>query len=516
MPSLADLIDRHRLTRREFVQQLAIGTSALAALSPLRLLADTPNASRTLKVIVVGAGVAGLSAAYELEKRGHQVVVLEANPTRVGGRVFTHRFSDGQYGELGAMRIPYNHELTRHYVNKLGLSLRPFVQHNPAGWYHIRGHRVRLGDEQALYPLFNLPPEEQNQTLYDFWLRSVLAILGELNPDELADLFRTEFTTEKMRVWDQFSLGAALRQGGLSEEAVEMLGVVWASETSHNAAVTEILREEVEEIWSHGFDEIIGGTDLLPRALARRLRSRPLMGKRVVRIEQDAVRGTVTAFCTDQSGEVSHFAGDALICTVPLGVLNTIEAAPDFSTVKRRAIRQVSYDSASKVLVHTRQRFWESEEGIYGGTFYTDLPIGTGAYPSDNAEALDPGVSAGPGVLLGSYTWGQPARRLAALPHQDRAELVIQELTRMHPRLRRKGMVLDTISWSWDNNPWSRGAYCLFSPGQHANLYRYLLEPEGRVFFAGEHASLTHSWMQGGFESGLRAVQQVLASSGSR
>jgi monoamine oxidase len=68
------------------------------------------------------------------------------------------------------------------------------------------------------------------------------------------------------------------------------------------------------------------------------------------------------------------------------------------------------------------------------------------------------------------------------------------------------------VSFNWDTNPYSRGAYCRFSPGQHEGLYRHLIEPEGRLFFAGEHASLTRSWMQGALESALRTVQEVLTT----
>jgi len=122
----------------------------------------------------------------------------------------------------------------------------------------------------------------------------------------------------------------------------------------------------------------------------------------------------------------------------------------------------------------------------------------------------DPRVSAGPGVLLASYSWGQVARRLASLPHAERAAAVLQHLSRVHPQLRRAGLIRHTASWSWDNHPLSGGAFAWFMPGQHSALHRHLVAPEGRIYFAGEHASLTHTWMQGALESGLRAVREML------
>jgi monoamine oxidase len=285
--------------------------------------------------------------------------------------------------------------------------------------------------------------------------------------------------------------------------------VAWAYETSLTTAITVILREEHEETWVLDFDEIVGGTDRLPNAFAQHLRSTPIMGAQVVRIEQDVARGTAAAIYRRQ-GEWHRVEGDALLCTVPLGVLSHIEVAPGLSGPKQRAIRQVTYDSATKVLLQARRRFWETDEGIYGGGTYTDLPIGITYYPADNAEAQDPAVSRGPGVMLASYTWGQPARRLAAMSQAEQSEVVIENLAKIHPQLREPGMVERVVGFNWDTYPYTKGAFCWLSPGQHEGLYRYLIEPEGRLFFAGEHASLTHTWMQGALESALRAVQQIL------
>ena len=102
---------------------------------------------------------------------------------------------------------------------------------------------------------------------------------------------------------------------------------------------------------------------------------------------------------------------------------------------------------------------------------------------------------------------------MGALSHAERVELTTENLAKIHPQLTEKGTIEKAVSWSWDNNPHSAGgAFTWFSPGQHETLYRHLIEPDGRLFFAGEHASLTHSWMQGAFESALRAVEQIIAT----
>ena len=102
------------------------------------------------RVIVVGAGMAGLAAAYELQRAGHDPIVLEARG-RVGGRVHTLRepFADGLYGEVGAMRIPRTHDLTLAYCDMFGLRLAPFTIGNPRGYVHLQGRRQRYAEVSA-------------------------------------------------------------------------------------------------------------------------------------------------------------------------------------------------------------------------------------------------------------------------------------------------------------------------------------------------------------------------------
>jgi len=258
--------------------------------------------------------------------------------------------------------------------------------------------------------------------------------------------------------------------------------------------------------------EFVGGMDRLPQAFLAHLRARPRLGAQVVHLEQDPARGRAAATYRARDGSYHQETGDAVLCTVPLGVLAHIDVTPELSSAKRRAVRQVNYDSGTKVLALTAERFWERDEGIYGGCTYTDLPTAMAFYPSDNAVRRSAAVSRGPGVLLASYSWGATARRLAAVPAADRHAFVIRCLTRVHPQLARAGLVQAMASSSWDANPYSRGAYCWFLPGQHDSLYRYLIAPEGRLFFAGEHASLSHSWIQGALESAVRAVGQIIGN----
>jgi monoamine oxidase len=502
---------RHALARREFLRRLMAMSGAAAAANALPALAAIPDARSPLHIVIVGAGLAGLVAAYELERRGHRVTMLEAEMRHIGGRARTLRFADGLYGEAGAMRIPQRHQLTRHYVAEFNLPLRKFVHSNPQAYYFIRGERQRIADVDKLKHLFALRPDEAAKSPDDLLAESIGKVLNPMSDAEKQELLAATLTSAKVRALDQQSLQQLAEAAGLSSEAIEFIATTSGSESLLPSAATETLREELLEVWSHEFDEIVGGTDRLPAAFASNLRSKPRTGCEVITLTQSADGQRAGAIFRER-GRAQRVEGDFLLCTLPCPVLSRIEVQPELSGPKWRAIRELTYDSATKVLAVTRRRFWESDDGIYGGGTYTDLPTVMTYYPSNNADARSAQVSKGPGVMLASYSWGQAARRLAALNHEGRMDVVVRHLSRVHPQMREPQMIRDSRSWSWDNHPYSSGAFAWFLPGQHTELYAALIAPEGRIFFAGEHASLTHTWMQGALESGLRAMREILTA----
>lgn len=500
-----------QMSRREFIRRLIALSAAASATSLSSVFAAIPNSSKPLHVIVVGAGLAGLCAAYELERRGHAVTLLEADKRHIGGRVRTLRFGDNLYGEAGAMRIPLRHETTRHYVKSFGLPLRQFVHSNPNAYVFMRGERERMSNVKALGRLYALRDGERDKSPDDIWEAAVGNAASRLSDAQKKDLWSDVPQSPEVLALDRQSLEQLCEAAGFSDEAIEYMAVAGGAETLLSSAATEHVREEIGEVWSQRFDEIVGGTDRLASAFVARLKSKPRRGCEVTELFQDSGRRRSGAIYLD--GAVKRrVEGDFVLCTVPCPVLARIAVRPQLSGAKQRAIRQLTYDSSTKVLAIASRRFWESDDGIYGGGTYTDLPTGTTWYPSSNVEAKDPRVSKGPGVLLASYTWGQSARRLATLSHKERSGVVLQHLARVHPQLREAGLIRHTASWSWDAHPFSGGAFAWFNPGQHSALHRHIVAPEGRIYFAGEHASLAHTWMQGALDSSLRAVTEMLAA----
>jgi monoamine oxidase len=181
---------------------------------------------------------------------------------------------------------------------------------------------------------------------------------------------------------------------------------------------------------------------------------------------------------------------------VPFPVLRHMEVLKPFGRPQQRAIRQLHYDASAKVFVQCRSRFWE-EGGIFGGGSFTDLPIRVVFYPEHGRDS-------GRGVLLASYTWAEDAQRWGSLSPGDRIVPALENLTCIHPRVAEEFEV--GASKTWHDDEFAGGAFALFEPGQQTLRHDHIVSPEGRVFFAGEHTSLCHAWIQGAIESGLRAA----------
>ncbi len=444
------------------------------------------------RVIVIGAGMAGLVAGYELANAGHDPVILEAQ-SRVGGRVYTLRkFAPGLYAEAGAMRIPRVHDLTLGYCEQFGLELRPFMMGNPRGLVHIGGTRMtaeQAGLEPGALP-FELAESERGRSYDSLWeeatrdLREMLVRDGDAAWDEI------------VRQYDQYSLREFLQLKGFSEGAIEMYGVMNFVEADMNNAVIEELREDLGRAFED-MQEIVGGMDNLPNAFYGEIGDRIRFGAEVHAIDQDA--DSVTVHYKTEAGRWS-VTGDYAIVAIPFSVLRQIEVVTPFSREKQRAIRQLNYSASTKILFQVRERIWEQDDGIYGGATVTDLPIRRINYPTPDQTTTR-------GVLLASYTWSQDALRWGAMDEETRLEEALEDVARIHPRIREVYEV--GASHAWYDDRWANGAFALFAPEQQTELQADIVKPEGRIYFAGEHCSLYHAWIQGALESGLKAARTI-------
>lgn len=453
-----------------------------------------PKAKRARRVVVVGAGIAGLVAAHELLRAGHDPVLIEAR-ARVGGRIWTLRepFTHGLHAELGAMRIPESHALSMAYVRKFRLPTLPFTMGNPKGWCHIGGVKRRLGEAMAKPDElgFETAPHERGRNHVELWDRALAPLKRRLA--EGGDEAWAAIVAE----CDDLSTREFLERAGWSEGAIEMFGLLANQEASMNASFLELFREEAGNFYQD-MCQIAGGMDLLPRAFLPDLLPRIRFGARLVALEQDA-KGVAAHFRSAAARGTER--GDFCILTVPFPVLRHVEISPAFGRAKQRAIRQLHYDASAKILLQCRNRFWEAKDGIFGGGSVTDLPIRNIYYPEQGRET-------GRGVLLASYTWSEDAQRWGSLAPADRVTEAIEQLAHIHPEI--ADAYEAGASWMWHDDEFAGGAFALFDPGQQTLLHEAIVEPQGRVHFAGEHASLAHAWIQGSIESGLRAAREIV------
>lgn len=448
-----------------------------------------PKTDRPKKVVIVGAGMAGLVAAYELLRAGHDPLVLEAR-TRVGGRIQTLRepFTHGLYGEAGAMRLPKNHRLVMAYIEKFGLTVSPFTMKNPKAFVFIQGTKSRMADYLANPDGlgFELAAHERGFTTTQLWERALAPITEQLvNKGDAAWAGIYE-------LFGQYSIREFLEAGGWSEGAIELFGLLNGYEARMNVSFLDILHAEI----GHSFTEVVridGGSDTLPNAFLPALQNRIRFGARLAAFDQDDA--SVTMHYETDAGKFTA-RGDYAIITIPFSVLGHVEALKPLSRGKQKAIRQINYDASSKVFLQSRRRFWEEDDGIFGGGTVADLAIRNCYYP-------DHGRETGRGVILASYTWAEDAERWGSLSPEARIRLAVENVERFHPQI--VGEFEGGASKIWHDDDCAGGAFALFEPGQKALLYDSIVSPEGRIHFAGEHCSLNHRWIQGAVESGLRA-----------
>lgn len=448
------------------------------------------------RVIVVGAGLAGLSAAGALAEAGVDVTVLEARDMP-GGRVRTLRapFADGLYAEAGALLIPDRHRLVREQAERVGVTLVPVAPHPPGELYHVRGRRIVVGaDATEAWPL-DLTPEERALGLAGMWARYVAGAL-----EEIGDPTMPGWPAPSLARYDAMTMAAFLRSRGASPDATALLGLGYldlAGDGIESCSALSMLRDLALRRGTRRLWSVAGGNDRLPAAMAARLAGRIGYGTPVIRLEP----GTrAAAVVTQWNGGTRRWVVDHVICTLPPPVLARLDVAPAFSAARRAAIAAIGATSLTRVLLQTRTRFWRAE-GLPASAV-TDLPVKW----VWEATATQSGVRG----ILDAHVVGADARRLATLPPSGRVGQVLAHLERVYPGA--AAQVDATASVDWDAEPWARGAYAWFRPGQLTSSLRALTGPEGCIHLAGEHVSSASGWMQGAIESGLRAARDVLAA----
>jgi monoamine oxidase len=448
-------------------------------------------------VLVLGAGVAGLAAAYELEKGGYDVTVLEARD-RVGGRNLTVRrgteltdtrgttqraeLAGDRWFNAGPARLAAHHT-TIQYCRELGVPIEVFVNVN------VDTYAVRSGEVRRRRSL------DGDLDSYVSELLAKAITDGDLDAELPAD--------ERNALYGYLSamraLGTTARGYEVPPGAGEDSGVIGDPD-----ALAEILafdpaaRRFFERDWHLNTPMFhpVGGMDALPAALAAALRGEVRTGAAVVEIgDGDDVRARLA-----DGGEVTADFG---LCTLPPHLAAALSSPWPSEVVA--FLEEPSPVTTGKIGLEYDQRFWEVEDRILGGITATDRDMREIWYPS--AGYLGEG-----GVLIGGYPFGPPADRFSHLDHEARTEQALIAGEEVHGAVYRDAL-RSSFSVDWHTQPFSEGAWAEWS--RFGVGYRRLLEPVGRWRFAGDWLSHTTGWQHGALESARLAVtslhEQVLA-----
>ncbi|EJL41802.1 monoamine oxidase [Brevibacillus sp. CF112] len=482
---------------------MEITSSSLTESQMLTIIRDgLPPTNQPKKIIIVGAGMAGLVAGSLLKRAGHRVTIVEASE-RLGGRVLTLRapFTDGHYLEAGAMRIPSTHQLTMAYIAKFGLPLNKFINSTPNDLLYVNGIKKRrwLYEQQPDMLRFPVAPHEKGKSADALALMAIGSLLDFIrqNPEQHWPLVIQEYDKYSMELFLRHNpLGASL-----SAAAVDKIKVMSGFEGFPELSFLEILRDFILFSPATLFYEISGGFGQLPQSFAPELQENVLFHHKMTKISQRGPKIAISGINLASSRSF-QLKGDVAIVTVPFSVLQFVDVEPTslFSFGKWKAIHQLHYVSATKIGLQFSRRFWE-EEGLYGGQTICDLPLRFAYYPSHGFQ--QPG-----GTILASYTWEDDALPWISMSHDEQIRQVLRQLAILFDEQVYRTFVTGVVH-NWATQPFAAGGFALFKPLQETELSAFLTAQEGPVPLAGEHTSPQyHGWIQGAIESGVRATVQ--------
>ena len=507
------------ITRRKLLTDLGLLGRAGVSVAALQMLnMASPGSAQAARfglptgsgngksVVVLGAGISGLVAAYELRRAGYAVTVLEARD-RIGGRVWTVRggdridhngrpgqvaaFAPGLYFNAGAARIPSSHEAMLGYARRLGVPMEVFVNSNRAAGWDFGGtvHRERQMVNDFLGHMAEMLSQAVGKGAFD----------AELTKEE-RDGFRQFLRfwgglDEKGKLAPNPSSGFSRWPGGYETPGVPLEPLAMKDILNNPGIFLPLQFEAIIDMQATMLQPV-GGMDRIAHALYEAVRPS-------VRLSTP-----VTAIRREGAGvRVEHRAGairaDYAIVTLPTHLLARIDS--DFSPAKKAALKNIPYLKSAKIGFEA-PRFWE-DEGIYGGNAWTDRLNENVMYPAS-------GFGSERGVLVGAYvaawTHGDTPDSFVKLPFAEQIRISTDSVEALHPgksRLLSKPAVVN-----WGRVPFSEGVGAVgqdFGSARRGARYKELLRPEGPIVFAGEHLAYVGLWQEGAALSAHEAVKLV-------
>ena len=489
-------------SRRDF---LKLSTAALTAIAFQPLTRGLAAAAP--RIAVVGAGLAGLTAAYRLKQAGYPSTVFEASD-RVGGRCWTGRgyFNDGQIYEHGGELIDTGHTQIKQLAQELGLKLDNLIS----------------AEANGVEPLYYFAGQPYTYTQATNDLK---AIWQKIHSDVSAASYPTLYNSYTQRGWelDHMSIIDWINEsvpGGINSKLGQLLDVAYNIEYGGESNVQSSLNllyllgysgQGQLRIFGPSNEKyhVNGGNDQIATCMADallegqiQLGKEPIqLGNELIAIKQNSDGTFTLTFKSDKKLTSEIF--DKVVLTIPFSILrNSVDyKKAGFSDLKKTAISELGMGTNSKMELQFTNRYWESI-GQNGDTF-----ADTGYQASWDVSRGQPGAS---GILV-DYTGGNIGASFGTGLPADRARQFLQQLEPVMPGI--------TSSWNgkvaidyWQGYKWTLGSYSYWKVGQYTKFVGMEAERQGNCHFAGEHTSIDfQGYLNGAVESGERAANEILA-----
>jgi monoamine oxidase len=509
------------LTRRALLTQLgAVGGAGAVfmGMEALGLAHSTPAAAEQFalpagsgegrSVVILGAGIAGLVAAYELDRAGYKVTVLEARD-RVGGRVWTVRggdsivqsgrpdqratFDQGLYFNAGAARIPATHRVILGYARRFGVKLESFINDNRGAGWDFAG-QVQP-ERRMVYDLHGRVSELLAKAIDQKALDQAMP-KGELEAFRQFLQFYGFLDEKGKYAQASFASGFGSEPGGYAHAPTQLPALTLKELLPNRAIGFPYFFQSINDMQPTMLQPV-GGMDAIARAMHSQVEAHVLLNSPVTAIRRIGDRVRIEHGPGKQATEA-----DFAVVTLPANLLERIPN--DFSAAKKQALKGINYLPSVKVAFEA-PRFWETENDLFGGLAWTDRLNENVIYPSDNFMSPK-------GVLVAAYVAGwtnqDNPQRFAALSDAERFRVSKESIEALHPgksRLLSKGVTV-----GWGLVPYSEGVGALWNEGPggaRGQQYAELLKPEGPIYFAGEHLSYVGLWQEGAALSAHEAIK---------
>lgn len=467
----------------------------------LRSDADRDTARGERPIVIFGAGIAGLTAAYRLKQAGVAVRVFEAG-NRAGGRIFSLRdhFAEGQVAELGGELIDTNHTAIRALAREFTIPLDDFSADDPDlsrdVWFFGGQRRAEKEVVEAFRPI----------------AARIEAELSTIGGD--GDVtYRSPNGGERL---DRMSVAEWLDSAGATGWVRDLLDVGYTTEygleTDRQSALNLLLMiaPDPDPFTIYGeSDERFharGGNDSIPRALASRLESEIETGAALEAVRE---RSDGSFACEVRRGAASReVSADYIVLAIPFTLLRSVRIAVALPPAKRQAIEELGYGTNAKLMAGFSERVWRTKHGS-NGSVLTDLPFQS----TWETSRMQPGAAG----ILTNFTGGEHGVALGRGSAGKQAERFVADLERIYPGATSKRAGMKEARFHWPSYPFTKGSYACYLPGQWTGLRGAEGERVGGLLFAGEHCSLAaQGFMEGGCETGEAVAREILSDFGIR